>query len=59
MSNTVPKILITGATEQVGGKTIDYLMSQDNIEIVAAIRDQTKAAEFNSYRAQPTHNRRF
>lgn len=46
MSNTVPKILITGATGQVGGKTIDYLMSQDNIEIVAAVRNQTKAAEF-------------
>tara|TARA_R110001606_G_scaffold389355_2_gene555416 strand:+ start:68 stop:955 length:888 start_codon:yes stop_codon:yes gene_type:complete len=46
MSNTVPKILITGATGQVGGKTIDYLMSQDNIEIVAAVRNKTKAAEF-------------
>lgn len=46
MSNTVPKILITGATGQVGGKTIDYLMSQDNIEIVAAVRNQAKAAEF-------------
>jgi uncharacterized protein YbjT (DUF2867 family) len=37
MSNIVkPRILITGATGQVGGKTIDFLISNTSIEIVAA-----------------------
>jgi uncharacterized protein YbjT (DUF2867 family) len=39
MSNIVkPRILITGATGQVGGKTIDFLISNTSIEIVAAVR---------------------
>jgi uncharacterized protein YbjT (DUF2867 family) len=38
MSNIVkPRILITGATGQVGGKTIDFI-SNTSIEIVAAVR---------------------
>ncbi|RLJ79583.1 SDR family oxidoreductase [Pedobacter alluvionis] len=47
MSNTkVPKILITGATGQVGSKTIDFLLSNTDIEIVAAVRSPEKAAPF-------------
>ncbi len=40
------KILITGATGQVGGRTIDCLSSEKNIEIVAAVRSPRKAAPF-------------
>jgi uncharacterized protein YbjT (DUF2867 family) len=44
MSNIVkPRILITGATGQVGGKTIDFLISNTSIEIVAAVRTVKKA----------------
>ena len=47
MSNTkVPKILITGATGQVGSKTIDFLLSNTDIEIVAAVRSPEKAVPF-------------
>jgi uncharacterized protein YbjT (DUF2867 family) len=43
MSNIVkPRILITGATGQVGGKTIDFLISNTSIEIVA-VRTVKKA----------------
>jgi uncharacterized protein YbjT (DUF2867 family) len=42
MSNIVPRILITGATGQVGGKTIDFLIS-NTPEIVAAVRTVKKA----------------
>jgi len=42
MSETnVPKILITGATGQVGSKVINYIINSDeasNVEIVAAVR---------------------
>jgi NAD(P)H dehydrogenase (quinone) len=49
MSNTnIPKILITGATGQVGGKTIDFLLENKNIEIVAAVRSESKAAQFTN-----------
>jgi len=49
MSNTkLPKILITGATGQVGGRTIDFLLSNKEIEIVAAVRSQKKAAPLNA-----------
>lgn len=40
------KILVTGATGQVGGKTIDYLLSNKEIEIVAAVRSEEKAILF-------------
>ncbi|RZK66548.1 MAG: NAD-dependent epimerase/dehydratase family protein, partial [Pedobacter sp.] len=43
-----PKILITGATGQVGSKTIDFLLANKEIEIIAAVRNKDKAAEFNS-----------
>ncbi len=40
------KILITGATGQVGSKTIDCLLDNKEIEIVAAVRSPQKAAAF-------------
>jgi uncharacterized protein YbjT (DUF2867 family) len=44
------KILITGATGQVGSRTIDYLIDdlrgEKEIEIVAAVRSTQKAAAF-------------
>jgi len=47
INNTNPvKILVTGATGQVGGKTIDYLLPHKDIEIVAAVRSQEKAGQF-------------
>ena len=46
MSTANPKILITGATGQVGRKTINCLLSQEGIEIVAAVRSTAKGAEF-------------
>jgi len=48
MANTNPRILITGATGQVGSKTINYLLSNPSIEIVAAVRTVEKAASFKS-----------
>lgn len=49
MSNIVkPRILITGATGQVGGKTIDFLLSNTIIEIVAAVRTAKKAVPFTN-----------
>lgn len=53
MSNTtVPKILITGATGQVGSKTIDFLLAnqeiEKDIEIVAAVRTPQKSAPFTA-----------
>ncbi|MBA4318902.1 MAG: NAD(P)-dependent oxidoreductase [Flavobacterium sp.] len=43
---TLPRILITGATGQVGSKTIDFLLADKSIEIIAAVRTQDKAAPF-------------
>jgi len=40
------KILITGATGQVGSKTIDCLLGANDVEIVAAVRSPEKAAGF-------------
>ena len=49
MTNTdLPKILITGATGQVGSKTIEFLLSNKDIEIVAAVRSPDKAASFTA-----------
>ena len=42
------KALITGATGQVGSKTIDFLRPHDGIEIVAAVRSPEKAAAFSA-----------
>jgi len=44
----LPKILVTGATGQVGSKTIEFLLKNKNIEIVAAIRSANKAAPFTA-----------
>jgi len=41
-----PKILITGATGQVGSKTIDFLLKEKGIEIVAAVRSPEKTKAF-------------
>lgn len=47
INNTNPvKILVTGATGQVGGKTIDYLLPHKDIEIIAAVRSKEKAGQF-------------
>ncbi|MBC6108986.1 SDR family oxidoreductase [Pedobacter fastidiosus] len=43
-----PKILITGATGQVGSKTIEFLLSNKEIEIVAAVRSKEKAIPFEA-----------
>lgn len=43
---STPKILITGATGQVGSKTIDYLLKEKDVRIVAAVRSPQKAAAF-------------
>ena len=49
MSNTkLPKILITGATGQVGSKTIEFLLVNKEIEIVAAVRSPEKAVAFTA-----------
>jgi uncharacterized protein YbjT (DUF2867 family) len=49
MSDTrLPKILITGATGQVGSKTIEFLSSIKDLEIVAAVRSPEKATPFIS-----------
>jgi uncharacterized protein YbjT (DUF2867 family) len=42
------KILITGATGQVGSKTLDFLLGEKEIEIVAAVRSPEKAAAFTA-----------
>ncbi|MGO4773380.1 SDR family oxidoreductase [Flavobacterium sp. W22_SRS_FK3] len=44
---TKPRILITGATGQVGGRTIEFLLANKSIEIIAAVRTAEKAIIFN------------
>lgn len=44
----LPKILITGATGQVGSKTIEFLLPNKDIEIVAAVRTSEKAGPFTA-----------
>lgn len=39
-------ILVTGATGQVGSRTIDHLLAKEGIEVVAAVRSPQKAAPF-------------
>jgi uncharacterized protein YbjT (DUF2867 family) len=47
MADTPPtKVLIIGATGQVGAKVIAFLRLQDGVEIVAAVRSPAKAAAF-------------
>ncbi len=40
------RILVTGATGQVGGRSIDFLQNEPDLEIVAAVRSPAKAAAF-------------
>jgi uncharacterized protein YbjT (DUF2867 family) len=49
MTNTnLPKILITGATGQVGSRTIEFLLSNNDIELIAAVRSPEKAVPFKA-----------
>ena len=48
--NNVPKILITGATGQVGSKVIEFILNSEQagtVEIVAAVRTTEKANYFS------------
>ena len=40
------KVLIIGATGQVGSRTIDFLLNEQDVEIVAAVRSPEKATAF-------------
>jgi len=41
-----PRVLITGASGQVGRKTIDFLSTNKEVEIIAAVRSSEKAVVF-------------
>lgn len=43
-----PKVLITGATGQVGSKTLALLLENQNIELLAAVRSPEKAQPFTA-----------
>jgi NAD(P)H dehydrogenase (quinone) len=47
VENIPKKILITGATGQVGSRTIDQLLDEKDVEVIAAVRSPQKAAAFN------------
>jgi uncharacterized protein YbjT (DUF2867 family) len=44
----LPRVLVTGATGQVGGRTIEFLAEAGGVEIVAAVRSREKAARFEA-----------
>jgi NAD(P)H dehydrogenase (quinone) len=44
MSEAKKKILVTGATGQVGGALIPHLLADESVEVVAAVRDTKKAS---------------
>jgi NAD(P)H dehydrogenase (quinone) len=44
MSEAKKKILVTGATGQVGGAVIPHLLANDAVEVVAAVRDLKKVS---------------
>jgi uncharacterized protein YbjT (DUF2867 family) len=46
MPSQLPKVLITGATGQVGSKTIEFLSSNEDVKIIAAVRSEHKALAF-------------
>lgn len=46
--NPLPKVLITGATGLVGGKTLEVLRANKDIEIIAAVRSADKAGPFTA-----------
>jgi uncharacterized protein YbjT (DUF2867 family) len=43
-----PKVLITGATGQVGGKTLGFLADINEMELIAAVRSPAQAATFSA-----------
>jgi NAD(P)H dehydrogenase (quinone) len=45
MSEAKKKILVTGATGQVGGAVIPHLLAHDSVEVFAASRNPTKASD--------------
>jgi NAD(P)H dehydrogenase (quinone) len=47
-SEKLPRILVTGATGQVGSRTIKYLAEMGGVEIIAAVRSPEKAALLTS-----------
>jgi NAD(P)H dehydrogenase (quinone) len=44
----IPNILITGATGQVGGKVIELLKGNTQVELIAAVRSAQKAETFEN-----------
>ena len=48
MTNIRTRVVITGATGQVGSRTIAFLLPHEHIEIVAAVRSPEKAAAFSA-----------
>ena len=40
-----PKVLVLGATGQVGGALVSLLAKQDSIDVVAAVRNPEKAKD--------------
>ena len=48
MNTKLPKVLISGATGQVGSRTVEFLLSNKEIEIVAAVRSPEKAVPFTA-----------
>ncbi|MBP1131157.1 uncharacterized protein YbjT (DUF2867 family) [Serratia sp. PL17] len=48
MSITKPRVLITGATGQIGGDTLRFLQADPSITPIAAVRSPQKAAPFEA-----------
>ncbi len=46
MTTQLPRILVTGATGQVGSRTIDRLLPEKDVQVVAAVRSASKAEPF-------------
>ena len=47
-TTSLPKVLITGATGQVGSRTLELLVKKPAVEVVAAVRTPEKAATFTA-----------
>ncbi len=48
MTTPLPRILVTGATGQVGSRAIDRLLPEKDVQIVAAVRSAAKAEPFTA-----------
>ena len=48
MTTPLPRILVTGATGQVGSRTINRLLPEKDVQIVAAVRSAAKAEPFTA-----------